>query len=193
MQIKSVLRGKEYVFETKPGLFSKNEIDEGTRLLIETMEIQPNDSVLDIGCGYGPIGIVAASLASKGKVYMVDTDFRAVNYTKKNIQLNKVPNAEVRISDGLQEMKGKTLDVILSNPPTHLPKETFIEFVESSKKQLRAGGKIYFVTEKRLKPLLKREFERVFGNYTQLTSGPKHIVGMAYKQIVSIEPKKPKW
>lgn len=152
------------------------------------MGIQHGDIVLDIGCGYGPIGIVAAALASKGSVYMVDTDIRAVDYTKKNIQLNKVQNAEVYISDGLQTVKDKIFDTILSNPPTHLPKETFIEFIEDSKKQLQGDGKIYFVTEKRLKPLLKREFERVFGNYSQVASGPEHIVGMALNSQ-SIEPK----
>lgn len=180
--IKTVLRSKQYCFETKPGLFSKDKIDSGSRLLIENMIINPNDIVLDIGCGYGVIGLVAASLAFKSKVYLVDTDIRATKYSKININLNHLENVEVLASDGFEAVPNTRFNVVVSNPPSHLPKETMIEFICGAKKQLKNGGKLYFVNEKRLKPLIKREFERVFGNYEAVAQNSTHVVSLAYQK-----------
>ena len=178
-----MLRGKKYYFETKPGLFSKTEIDRGSRLLIEHMDIGVRDIVIDLGCGYGSIGLVAASLASAGKVYLADTDIRAVKYSRLNGELNHLHNLEVLASDGFEGLSGIIFDVVLSNPPTHLPKEILLEFIEGSRRQLRTGGRIYFVTEQRVKALVKREFLDKFGNYEEITSGTQHVVSLAIKQL----------
>lgn len=90
MKFNVLLRGENYVFETKTGLFSKDRIDDGTKLLIEKMQINPTDTILDLGCGWGPIGIVVTKLANKGKVYMVDIDIRAIKYSQLNAELNNV-------------------------------------------------------------------------------------------------------
>ncbi len=82
--IQTTLRGHLLQFETKPGLFSKGEIDKGSSLLIDRMEISSTDTVLDLGCGYGAIGLVAARMANRGTVWMVDTDVRAVQYATIN-------------------------------------------------------------------------------------------------------------
>ena len=177
--ITATLRGRNFRFEAKPGLFSKSEVDRGSRLLIEHMHIKSTDTVLDLGCGYDAIGLVAASLANEGKVYMVDTDIRAVKYSKTNASLNKINNVEIIASDGFEELPSIHFDVIFSNPPSHLPKETMIEFIEGAKRELKKGGKLYFVNEKRLKPLIKREFERVFGNYKVVIRDYKYIVSTA--------------
>lgn len=181
MDINVEILGRPYTFKTKPGLFSKNEIDPGTLLLIETVEISPSDTVLDLGCGYGPIGIVAAGKAFKGKVYLVDADIRAVKHSEENVKLNNIRNAEVRISDGFDNLKDIEFDLVLSNPPSHMPKETLIEFIEGAFRQLKASGKFYFVTEKRIKPLIKREFERVFGNYEETAQKGVYVVSVARK------------
>lgn len=183
MRIQAQLRGKNYQFETKAGLFSKDKIDAGTRLLIEHMDIQSADTVLDIGCGYGVIGIVAAELASKGKVYMVDVDIRAVKYAKTNAELNGIKNAKVLASDGFDEVKHIKFDKIVSHPPTHVPKETIIEFIEGAKKSLKKTGKLYFVTEKRIKPLIKREFERVFDNYYVVEENNEYVVSATHNTL----------
>ena len=182
MNIQTLLRGKEYRFETKPGLFSKSEIDDGTKLLIDTMEIKPTSTVLDLGCGYGAIGIVASDLATEGRVYMVDTDIRAVRYSRINAKINNVKNTLIKPSDGFEELEGILFDAVLSNPPSHLPKETLLEFIEDAKKQLTSEGKIYFVTEKRIRPLIQREFERVFGNYDAIASKAQYVVSFAMQE-----------
>ena len=133
MIIDTTLRGKKFCFETKPGLFSKDKIDAGTKLLIENMSIDPSDIILDLGCGYGPIGIVAATLAVKGKVYMVDVDIRAIKYSQINKKINKVSNIEIRPSDGFENLIDLSFDVVLSNPPSHTAKETIREFVKARK------------------------------------------------------------
>ncbi len=181
MKITKILRDKEYQFETKPGLFSKEQIDAGSELLIETMEIHPTDVVLDIGCGYGAIGLVAANLAKDGKTFMVDTDIRAVKYAKINAELNKIKNVEIKPSDGFEEVSDIKFDLVVSNPPSHVPKETLLEFIQDAKKQLKKNGKLLFVTEKRIKPLIEREFKRVFGNYDVLAARAQYVVSVAHQ------------
>lgn len=170
------LLAKDYRFETKAGLFSKDHIDEATLFLINHMEINPTDIVLDIGCGYGPIGIVAATRAYKGKVFMVDVDIRAVKYSRMNANINKVTNVEVIPSDGFEDLPKVHFNVVLSNPPSHTPKETVIKFIEDARTRLHNKGMLYFVTEKRIKPMIKREFERVFGNYEAIASTNEFVI-----------------
>lgn len=185
MTFKDRLLGRDYIFETKPGLFSKDKIDDGTRLLVESIHMSEaltsvkNPVLLDLGCGYGVIGIVAANLAKSGKVYMVDTDIRAVKCAKINAKLNLLENTETLASDGFEQLESIMFDLVLSNPPTHLPKDVILEFLEGGKAHLKQDGKLYFVTERRIKPFIKREFERIFGNYKEITYGPKHTVSLA--------------
>jgi 16S rRNA (guanine1207-N2)-methyltransferase len=180
--ISAFLRNKQFQFDTKPGLFSKSEVDTGSKLLIDNMEISKSDVILDLGCGYGAIGMVAGYLANQGKVLMVDTDIRAVKYSKINAKLNGISNVEVMASDGFEDIPTDIIfDVILSNPPSHQPKETVIEFIEMAKMRLKNKGKMYFVTEKRIRPMIKREFERVFGNYELLCTDKQYAISLAVK------------
>lgn len=140
MIINADFYNEHYIFETKPGLFSKDRVDLGSGFLIEKMRIKSDDVVLDLGCGYGPIGIVAAKHFNPKMVYLVDTDIRAIKYCERNIELNKIQNAKAVLSDGFENLKGLQFDVVLSNPPSHLPKETILEFLNGSKEHLRLGG-----------------------------------------------------
>jgi 16S rRNA (guanine1207-N2)-methyltransferase len=179
--ITATLRGNEFRFNTKPGLFSKDEIDAGSRLLIDHMEIRPTDAVIDLGCGYGAIGLVAASLATEGNVYMVDVDIRAVEYSQSNAELNDIKNVKVIASDGFKKVPEIEFDVVVSNPPSHMPKETIIEFIEEAHRRLCKGGRLYFVNERRIRSMIQREFERVFGNYARVAADSQYIVSMATK------------
>ncbi len=174
MKFNILLRGQNYVFETKNGLFSKDGVDSGTKLLIDKIKVNSTDIILDLGCGWGPIGIVAAKLANKGKVYMVDIDIRAIKYSQLNAQINNVKNIEVKLSDGFENLEEINFDVILSNPPSHSSNETLIEFIEESKKHLKNKGKLYFVVEKRISSFIKRELKRVFDNKDIITTSVKH-------------------
>ncbi len=176
------LREKKFCFHSTWGLFSPSVIDEGSRLLINAMEIHPSDMVLDLGCGYGPIGIVAASLAPQGHVHMVDKDFVAVEFAKNNAALNYLKNCECYLSNGFSHIDPKrTFHVILSNPPSHMPKELLTTFFQDAKSHLKPGGKFYLVIAVRLKNYLKEALTEIFGNYEKLAVSKDYIVASATK------------
>lgn len=177
--IRARIRGQDYIFKTTPGLFSTEKIDNGTLFFINSIELNHTDSVLDLGCGYGVIGIVAAK--SVKSVIMVDVDIRAVNYSRKNIKLNKIINAKAIPSDGFASLQKIMFDVVLSNPPSHVPREIIHDFVIGSFKHLNSGGKLYFVTESRLKSFIKTEFEKVFGNYEEIAKENKYSISETVK------------
>lgn len=180
--IKAVLRGKEFAFETKAGLFSREHVDTGSKLLIEALEIKPDDTILDIGCGYGPIGLAAAYAAPRGKVFMVDVDIRAIKISKKNAITNQIHNVFILPSDGFEDVPADVpLNLVVSNPPSHTPKETVLQFISDAHRQLVKGGRLYFVTERRIKPMIQREFEKIFGNYSIAASDSEFIVSLAIK------------
>ena len=105
----AVLRGKEYVFQTDAGVFSRREIDRGTQLLIESLLCKEGDVVLDLGCGYGPIGIAAGDLVGpKGHVYLVDMNERAVELASENLKANQA-NGTALVSDGFRSCRGFTV------------------------------------------------------------------------------------
>lgn len=181
IEIKENLRGKSFIFQTQAGVFSKWQIDPGSRLLIESMEIKPNDLILDLGCGYGPIGIVAACLAHLGKATLIDANIRAVRLSEQNIKLNKIKNVKALLSDGLEEVKNQQFNVILCNPPASSGIEIFEEFTQDSYNSLTLAGKLYFVTQARLKEAVQRTFKKYFGNYKVVTRNPKYLVSLAIK------------
>ncbi len=95
--VRTNLRGKHFEFLTSSSVFSKTKIDSGTRLLIESMVLPKKGNVLDIGCGYGAVGIAAAKFNPNLHVVMTDVNLRAVRLAKQNVELNKIVNAEVRL------------------------------------------------------------------------------------------------
>src|SRR3989454_11804474 len=93
-QIRARMRGREWTFLSDRGVFARGGGDAGTRLLVETMRIAPADHILDIGCGYGPVGLVAASLAPDGQAGLVDVNEPAVVLAGQNARLNGLVNVE---------------------------------------------------------------------------------------------------
>ena len=157
------LRGFDLRFETQAGVFSHGELDTGTRLLIEAMRVSPTANVLDLGCGYGVIGITAAKLASRGHVTLIDSDIRATRLTERNLALNGIENADVVLGDGFRDLPPKArYDVIASNPPTHSGREVLDEMVAGAYKALKPRGQLFLVINRLLS--LRREVEQVFGN-----------------------------
>jgi 16S rRNA (guanine1207-N2)-methyltransferase len=157
------IRGFELRLQTQPGVFAHRELDEGSRLLIEAMRISPTARVLDWGCGYGAAGIVAAKLAARGHVTLVDVDIRATRLAQRNLELNQIENAEVVLGDGVHDLPPKTrFDVIVSNPPTHSGREVLDDLVVSAYKTLRPRGQLFLVINRLLS--LRRQVETVFGN-----------------------------
>lgn len=147
--IDTELRGKRLRFTSDAGVFSKGDIDHGSRVLIEAMEIPADAQVLDVGCGYGPIGISAAHLASKGHVTMIDINSRAVELARENAQHNGIRNVTVMESDVLSAVQGQTFDVILTNPPIRAGKAVVHEIFEQACGHLNEGGCLWVVIQKK--------------------------------------------
>lgn len=143
--IQAVLRGRPWVFEVASGVFAHRRVDEGTRVLIETMRIDGGDRVLDLGCGYGPIGLVAASLASKGRAVLIDVNRRAAALARANAERSGLRNARVLVGDGAGAIRSAAVDVVLTNPPIRQGRRVVLRFVDDAWRVLRPAGRFYFV------------------------------------------------
>lgn len=168
-------------FHTTWGLFSPKAIDEGSSLLLKNIEINPTNTVLDLGCGYGALGVPIAKIANKGTVYMVDKDFIAVRYAKKNAAINHARNIDVYLSNGFSSIE-ESFDVIVSNLPAKIGKELTQIFLHDAKAHLKTGGKLYIVTISGLKEFMKRNIKEIFGNYDKLAQSKTYTVAMAVKE-----------
>jgi len=134
-----------WTFVTDRGVFSRAGIDRGTRLLIEAMRIEPADRVLDVGCGYGPIGLVAAHLAPRGRVVLVDVNERAVELAARNARRLGFRRVEVYQGDGIEPVRGRSFDVVAMNPPIRAGKAVLRRLLRGAREVLRPGGRLYLV------------------------------------------------
>lgn len=144
-KISSVINEKTYSFFVDKGVFSNTKIDFGTKLLLENIEHISGD-VLDLGCGYGVIGIYS-NLNYECNVDMVDINKRALHLTKMNIKEYKISNISVFESDAYSNIE-KNYDVIITNPPIRAGKEKVYEILIGAKNHLKDNGKLYFVMRK---------------------------------------------
>lgn len=161
--VEAVLLGQVLRFTTGAGLFSKSRIDDGTRLLIEALPSDPGwRDVLDLGCGYGPIGIAVASRWPQVRVVMADIDPVAVSAARTNAGLNGLDGrCEACVSDGLSALAGRRFDAVLSHLPTHIPRSTLRRLIEESAGVLRPGGELIVVTASAVD--LRDRISEVFG------------------------------
>ncbi|MDP3487389.1 MAG: class I SAM-dependent methyltransferase [Bacillota bacterium] len=147
--IDATLRGRRRSFYTDSGVFSKSAVDYGSEVLIETMTIPAGASVLDMGCGWGPIGISAAVLNPTGKVLMADINTRALDLAARNIKLHGIENAEVIQSDIYSNLAGHMFDVILTNPPIRAGKSVVHSIFIGAAEHLNPGGSLWVVIQKK--------------------------------------------
>lgn len=158
------LRGIRLKLMTDAGVFSKQGIDYGSKALIERMEIPPGSRILDVGCGYGPIGLTAARLARDGFADLVDVNERAVELAKLNAEANGIRNVSVLQSDGLAAVAGNRYDVILTNPPIRAGKAVVHRIFEESADHLAPGGSLWVVIQnKQGAPSARAKLEAIFG------------------------------
>ncbi len=162
--LRQKLLGDEFQFITDNGVFSKSSIDFGSRALISAFD--KNDvtgPILDVGCGYGPIGISLAKTYGE-KVHMVDVNQRALKLCKRNAELNFVYNVEVYESDALDNVKIEFAS-ILTNPPIRAGKDVVHKIIEQSFFALLPGGELWVVIQKKQgAPSLRTKMIDLFGN-----------------------------
>lgn len=180
--IRAYLRGRDFQFLTSSGVFSKSRIDLGTRVLVEHMVLPVKGYVLDMGCGYGVIGIVAAALNPNLHVIMVDVNRRAVNLTKHNIRINRISNAEARYGNLYEPVKGIKFNCILSNPPISAGLATVKAIVADAPKYMCDGGTLQMVVRSNVGgKQIAQMFEETFGKFTVLVRRSGYRVLMAEK------------
>jgi len=178
--VRTTLCGKSFEFLTASSVFSKRRVDPGTRLLIESMVLPKTGYVLDIGCGYGAVGIVATSLNPKLNVVMTDVNMRAVRLARKNVELNKVANAEVRYGYLYEPVEGLVFSCVLSNPPVSAGMETVKAMVKEAPKVMADKGTFQMVIRSKIgAKTLPSVFNETFGNCTVLAreSGYRVLMG----------------
>ena len=168
-------------FHTTWGLFSPRAIDDGSRLLLDHLELAPGDTCLDLGCGYGVLGLCMAKLAPQGHTLMIDKDFVAVDYAEKNRLLNGIKNASCQLSNGFDQIPAQQFDVIVSNIPAKVGKEMLYIYLFDALRYLKPGGSFYIVTITGLRLFFKRGFSEVFGHYEKIKQGKTYTVARGIK------------
>jgi 16S rRNA (guanine1207-N2)-methyltransferase len=159
--------GQEIRFVTKPGLFSWDSLDDGSRLLIEVLDeraLHEDDRVLDLGCGTGVLALVAVRRARAGRVVAVDADCRAVEATQRTLALEDTGESEVLLSDCAEAVRDRSFSVVVSNPPFHRERATTYavarQIIRESARLLDRRGRLYLVANAFLKygPLIEEAF-----------------------------------
>jgi 16S rRNA (guanine1207-N2)-methyltransferase len=143
-KIRASLINQSFEFYTGSGIFSKDKIDMGTGLLINCCIVRKSWRVLDLGCGYGAVGISIAKVYPDTDVVMVDINRRAVKLAKLNAKLNGVGNTDIYSSNLFEEVD-KKFDTIIVNPPQKAGKDICFRMIEQSKQYLEKGGLLQLV------------------------------------------------
>ena len=182
LSLEADLMGQHLSFKTTWGLFSPKAIDDGTRLLLEHLQVNQDEQALDLGCGYGPIGLSIARNAPQGHCTMVDKDFVAVEYAQRNAKLNGISNVSVQLSDGFKHLPEQHYSLVVTNLPAKTSKEHYYLFFYDAWSRLQPGGRIYVVVISGLRKFIASAFKDIFGNHKKVKQGKTYTVAMAVKQ-----------
>ena len=171
--------GQQLEFHSTWGLFSPKALDEGSRLLLNHLQVNPDDDTLDLGCGYGPLGLTLARLAPQGTSILVDKDFVAVEYSRKNARINGIENADIFLSNGFDQVGRRRFDLIVSNLPAKTGKELYYLYFYDALIRMKPGARFYVVTISGLRKFIQKAFIEVFGNYRKVKQGRTYTVALA--------------
>ena len=140
-------RGKTLRFTTDAGVFSRGELDAGTRLLLDALPDVLEGSVLDLGCGWGPIGISVKAAWPETDVTLADVNLRALSWAEKNAERNGV-RVSCLESDGFSALEGRIFDAVITNPPIRAGKQVIYRLFREAFDHLSPGGSLFLVIRK---------------------------------------------
>jgi len=185
--VRAYFRSRLFEFVTASGVFSKTRIDPGTRLLIEEMFLPEKGWILDLGCGYGPVGIAAATFNPNLHVVMADVNERAVWLTRKNAKRNFLKNVEVKQGFLYKPVTDMKFETILSNPPITAGMKTVLPLITQAPQHLKEEGLLQVVVRSKVSgKRLTKLMDETFGNVNVLArkSGYRVLVSKAIKHHI---------
>jgi 16S rRNA (guanine1207-N2)-methyltransferase len=184
IEFTATLRGVSLKLQSDAGVFSKHRIDSGTKLLITSLRLgEGQRQILDLGCGYGPIGLVIARLLPQATVFMSDINERAVGMAKINATKNQISNVKIAVGAGLTPFTGEKFDLIVTNPPIRTGKANIYEMVDQSRSALNADGWfVAVVATKQGAKSYERKLSEVFQNVVEWEKGGGYRVMASQKR-----------
>jgi 16S rRNA (guanine1207-N2)-methyltransferase len=170
-----------YSFKSDLGVFSKQRVDFGTHLMLMHVDHHPVTHILDMGCGYGVVGIVMKYKFPSAKLSAFDINPRAVELTRANIEIHQVKNANVFISDGIP-FDVSDVDLALLNPPIRAGKQVVFQLYEQAHKVLKSKGALYIVIQKKQGAESSQKFlESLFHTVKRVAKEKGYFVFQAIK------------
>ena len=175
---------QEYIYKSCDDVFSKDQVDYGTFVLLKTIKknVKIFGDVLDIGCGYGPIGIVLGKNFPNANFTLCDVNETAVELAKENAKKNKVTNIKkVILSNAYENITGN-FDFVISNPPIKAGKKVLLEILLGSFDRLKKGGSLIFVIKKKFgEDSIKKQLEKIFSSVEILVRDSGYYILKATK------------
>lgn len=179
------LLGRHFHFVTDSGVFSRDTVDYGSRVLIEAFDasqLPQEGGILDVGCGYGPVGLALAAAYGR-PVEMIDVNQRAVELASRNAGRNQVTNVDIHTSNIYETLHQAPYAAILSNPPIRAGKEVVHEILSGAADLLLAGGTLTIVIQKKQgAPSAKKKMTEVFGNCEIVTKDKGYYILRSVKE-----------
>lgn len=178
------LKGKNFTFITDSNVFSKGTVDFGSRVLIDAFNDAdlPEGKILDVGCGYGPIGLSLAH-STEREVEMVDVNERAIELAKENADLNGIKHVSIYPSYIYDDVLNNEFAAVVSNPPIRAGKKVVHAIISGSYDKLVKSGTLTIVIQKKQgAPSAKKKMEDIFGNAEIVTKEKGYFIIVSQKQ-----------
>lgn len=174
-------QGQHLTYTTDHGVFSRQRLDYGSRVLMDAIDIGNAKSMLDVGCGYGTMGIALKSVHKDLQVLMTDVNKRAISLAKENIKCNNLEGIDVIESDVYENVHDR-YDLVISNPPIRAGKKVVSAIISGSYDHLNKGGRLVIVIQKKQgAPSAKKLMEEIFGNATVINKKKGYYILQSYK------------
>lgn len=174
--------GSPMQFQSTWGLFSPEKLDDGSLMLLDHLDFLPDDVSIDLGCGYGVLGMAAARACPQGTAWLIDKDFVAVDYARRNCALNQLDNVQVLLSNGFAQVPAdQHFSLVMSNLPAKASKEQHYLYLLDAWERMQPGARFYVVTINGLREFMQRTMKEVFGNSDKVKQGKTYTITLAHR------------